>query len=160
MTAGQAPRTDAGQGQRTGSTLVRPRWRDSLECLVLQVPDIILAAVILWIVHRWMGLSAPWAVALFSLWVLKDLALYAVLRRTFMPPATGPEALVGGRAVTRESLAPRGYVLVGSELWLAEPVHPHEVIAPETPVVVRASRGLTLLVDADGPARSREEELP
>jgi membrane protein implicated in regulation of membrane protease activity len=127
-----------------------------MQYLILQVPDIILAGAILWAAHRWTGLPARWAVALFVLWVLKDLAMYAVLRRTLVPPATGPEALVGTRAVTREALAPRGYVRVGNELWLAETTHPHEVIAPETPVIVRASRGLTLLVDAASPTGSRE----
>lgn len=73
-----------------------------------------------------------------------------------MPPATGPEALVGTQAVTQEALAPRGYVRVGNELWLAESTRPDEVIAPETPVVVRASRGLTLLVDAASPTGARE----
>lgn len=111
----------------------------------------------MWALHRWAGLPGRWAVGLFAFWVLKELAMCAVLRRTFLPPATGPEGLVGTRGVTREELAPRGYVRVGSELWLAETVHPHEVIAPETPVVVRASRGLTLLVDAASPTRSREE---
>ncbi len=137
-------------------SLGRRQRQGSFDYLVLQVPDIILAAAILWALHRWAGLPARWAVALFVLWVLKDLAMYAVLRRTLVPPATGPEALVGIRAITREALAPRGYVRVGSELWLAETAHPHEVIAPETPVVVRASRGLTLLVDAEGAAKRQE----
>ena len=134
----------------------RRQRQGSFDYLVLQVPDIILAAAILWALHRWAGLPARWSVALFVLWVLKDLAMYAVLRRTFMPPATGPESLVGTRAVTQEALAPSGYVRVGSELWLAETAHPHEVIAPDTPVVVRAFRGLTLLVDAASPAGSRD----
>jgi membrane protein implicated in regulation of membrane protease activity len=132
--------------------LDRRRRRGSFEHLILQVPDILLAGAILWVLHRWAGLPAQWTVVLFVLWVLKGIAMYAVLRRTFMPPATGPEALVGVRAVTREALAPRGYVRVGGELWLAEPARPLEVIAPETPVVVRALRGLTLVVDTPSPA--------
>ncbi len=131
-------------------TLDRRQRRGSFDYLVLQVPDIILAAAILWALHRWVELPTPWAVALLVLWVLKNLAMYVVLRKTLVPPATGPEAVVGARAVTREPLAPRGYVRVGSEMWLAEKAHPHEVITPETPVVVRASRGLTLLVDVEG----------
>ncbi len=131
-------------------TLDRRQRRGSFDYLVLQVPDIILAAAIPWALHRWVDLPTSWAVELLVLWVLKDLAKHAVLRRTFVSPAMGPEALVGARAVTREPPVPRGYVLVGGELWLAEPAHPHEVITPETPVLVRASRGPTLLVDAEG----------
>jgi membrane protein implicated in regulation of membrane protease activity len=144
------------QKARRSQVILLGRWRGSFQYLLLQVPDILLGGAILWALHRWAGLPTRWAILLFVLWVLKDLAMYAVLRRTFMPPATGPEALVGTRGVTREALAPRGYVRVGSELWLAEAAHPHEVIAAETLVVVRASRGLTLLVDAASPAGSRD----
>jgi membrane protein implicated in regulation of membrane protease activity len=151
------PLNEARHGRRARRfSLDRRRRGGSFEYVMLQVPDILLAGAILWALHRWAGLPTRWAGVLFVLWVLKDLPMYAVLRRTFMPPATGPEALVNTRAVTREAPAPRGYVRVGNELWLAETTHPHEVIAPETLVIVRASRGLTLLVDAASPTESRQ----
>jgi membrane protein implicated in regulation of membrane protease activity len=136
--------------------LSRRRRSGSIQYLLLQVPDILLAGAILWALHRWVWLPGRWAVALFVLWVMKDLAMYLLVRRTFLPPAMGPETLVGTRGVTQEALDPTGYVRIGNELWLAETAHPHEAIAPETPVVVRASRGLTLLVDSASPAGSRE----
>lgn len=61
----------------------------------------------------------------------------------------GPESLVGARVIAREQLAPDGYVMLGTELWRAESLRSQEVIAPATPVIVPAVRGLTLLVEAE-----------
>lgn len=124
--------------------------------LILQMPDVLLAGGLLWAVHRWAGLPTRWAVVLFVLWVLKDLAMYAALRRTLMPSATGPEALVGARAVADERLAPDGYVRLGAERWRAEALRHERDIAPGTAVIVRATRGLTLLVEPERSVRSRD----
>lgn len=117
--------------------------------LVLQVPDILLAGLILLLIHWWMALSLGWILGLFALWVVKDFAMYFLLRSVFTPPRTGPETLVGARAVSRELLAPTGHVLLFGETWRAESLQPHNVIAPGTPVIVRAIRGLTLLVEGE-----------
>jgi membrane-bound serine protease (ClpP class) len=57
---------------------------------------------------------------------------------------TGPAALVGWTGTAQQMLAPRGQILVHGELWTAESAAPVE--AGER-VVVRAVRGLTLLVE-------------
>ncbi|MBI2001511.1 MAG: NfeD family protein [candidate division NC10 bacterium] len=67
-----------------------------------------------------------------------------------------PETLLGARAVAQERLAPGGYVLLGGERWRAESLRPHEVIAPGTAVIVRAARGLTLVVEAEGSVAARK----
>jgi membrane protein implicated in regulation of membrane protease activity len=41
--------------------------------------------------------------------------------------------------------------MLGGELWSAESRRSHEVIGPGSTVIVRASRGLTLLVEAEDP---------
>lgn len=115
--------------------------------LILQVPDILLAGLVLLLLHRWDGLSLGWAIGLFALWLLKDLVLFRWLRDIFAPPRIGPETLVGARATTQEPLGPAGYVLIRGEIWRAESLRPHETIAPGTPVIVRAARGLTLFVE-------------
>jgi membrane protein implicated in regulation of membrane protease activity len=117
--------------------------------VLLQVPDVLLAGLILLLLHRWAGLPSAWAVGLFALWVLKDLGMYFLLRDVFMPSRLGAESLVGARAVVKEPLAPRGFVMLGGELWSAESRRSHEVIRPGSTVIVRASRGLTLLVEAE-----------
>jgi membrane protein implicated in regulation of membrane protease activity len=117
--------------------------------LILQVPDILLAGLVLLLLHKWMALSSAWGLGLFALWVVKDFAMYFLLQGAFRPPLTGPETLVGARAVAMEPLAPTGHVLLFGETWRAESLRPHNVIAPGTPVIVRAIRGLTLLVEGE-----------
>ncbi|MBI2002735.1 MAG: NfeD family protein [candidate division NC10 bacterium] len=93
--------------------------------LILQVPDILLAGLILLLLHWWMALSLGWVLGLFALWVVKDFSMYFLLRSVFTPPRTGPETLVGARAVAREPLAPTGHVLLFGETWRAESLQPH-----------------------------------
>jgi len=54
--------------------------------LLLQVPEILLAGLILVALHRWAGLPAGWAVGAFVVWVGKDLALCPVEAE---PPGAG-----------------------------------------------------------------------
>jgi membrane protein implicated in regulation of membrane protease activity len=131
--------------------------RGFFQYLVLQVPDILLAGLVLLLLHRWVGLSLGWAIGLFALWVLKDLVLIRWLRDIFAPPRTGPETLVGARATAQEPLAPAGYVLIRGEIWRAESLRPHETIAPGTVVIVRAARGLTLFVETHESPAAQDE---
>jgi membrane protein implicated in regulation of membrane protease activity len=105
--------------------------------------------LILLLLHWWIALSLGWILGLFALWVAKEIAMYSLLRDVLRPSRTGPETLVGARAVAREPLAPTGHVLLFGETWRAESLQPHNVIAPGTPVIVRAIRGLTLLVEGE-----------
>lgn len=126
--------------------------------LILQIPDMLLAGLILLLLHWWVALSLGWVLALFALWAVKDFAMYFFLRSVFTPPRTGPETLVGARAIVQEPLAPGGQVRVGGELWRAESLQPRNVIAPGTPVVVRAIRGLTLLVEGEHPNHPKDAQ--
>ena len=129
-----------------------------LAYLLLQLPDIILAGVILFVLHRWADLPYGWAVGAFAVWVVKDIAMYPLVRTAFAPARTGAEAFIGARAVVSDALAPLGYVRLDGELWRAESVRPRQAIPAGAPVVVRAVQGLTLLVEADTPADRRQEE--
>ena len=128
--------------------------------LALQVPDILLAGIILFLAHRWAGLPAMWAMGLFLLWVAKDLAVYPLLRDLWRPPRFGPETLVGARGIAQDRLSPQGQVRLNGELWQAEALRPEDTILAGAAVVVRASRGLTLLVEAEGPPGDRRMSLP
>lgn len=117
--------------------------------LLLQLPDIVAAAIVLVALHRWVGLPLWAAVGLFLLWVAKDIVPYPWFRDALERRATtGQEALVGARAVAVEALDPVGYVRMNGELWRAEAVGPGAV-APGTEVVVLGVRGLTLRVAAE-----------
>ncbi len=117
--------------------------------MLVQMPDILAAGVVFVLLHRWVNLPAGWAAGAFLLWVAKDVAMFPLLREAFVPPRAGPETLEGTRALARERLAPEGYVTLNGELWWARSLREQEVISPGTPVVVRACRGLTLLVEPD-----------
>src|SRR3989338_7901487 len=105
-----------------------------------------------------MALSLGWILGLFALWVVKDFAMYFLLRSVFTPPRTGPETLVGARAVSRELLAPTGHVLLFGETWRAERLRPNKVIAPGAPGTVRALRGPTLLAEGEHATQPKDAQ--
>ena len=119
--------------------------------LLLQVPDTLLAGLILVALYRWAGLSLAWAVGAFAVWIVKDIALYPLVRSAFAPSRTGPEAFIGARGVVADAVAPLGYVSLNGELWRAESLRPQQAIPVGATVVVRAVQGLTFLVEADTP---------
>ena len=118
--------------------------------LLLQIPDTVLAIVVLSVLHEWAGLSTRWALALLVLWTLKNVLVYPLLRQAFAPSrATGLEALLGRSVSVVEALAPRGRVRVDGELWWAEVAPEAGAIPPGSRVIVRGCRGLTLLVEPE-----------
>ena len=125
--------------------------------VLLQIPDVVLAGLILWLLHQWAGLPLGWAVGLFIVWVVKDLAMYPLVREAFAPTSAGPERLIGAQAIVATPLAPAGLVRLGGELWTAEAVNPHERLASGAAVIVRAIRGLTLLVEPEELSGSRNQ---
>jgi membrane protein implicated in regulation of membrane protease activity len=117
--------------------------------VLLQLPDVVLAGAVLGVLHRWAGLSLEWAVGVFVVWVVKDIAMYPLVRGAFAPSRTGPETFIGARGIAADSLAPVGYVKFDGELWRAESLRPQRSIPAGAPVVVRAVQGLTFLVEAE-----------
>lgn len=106
----------------------------------------VLLAAALW---EWAGLPGWAALALVAAWVVKDAALYPLLRCAYEAPPAGAAALIGRRGVARRRLAPRGTVSLGRELWRAEAEPAAAPIEPGTPVRVTGARGLTLIVAPD-----------
>lgn len=127
-------------------------WRAPQEFwayMLLQLPDVLLAGLVLYLLNRWTHLPGEWAIGFFAGWLVKDIAMYPLLRRAFAPSPTGPEAFIGLRAVVVERLSPEGYVRLGGELWSAENLDSRGSIAVGHPVIVRAAHGLRLLVEAE-----------
>lgn len=115
--------------------------------LLFQVPGWILAAVILLGLMYWIGLTLWIAIGAFSLWVIKDLVFYPLLRKAYESSAkTGADQLVGLQGVARERLDPRGYVHVRGELWRAETEPADGPILAGSRVKVMAANGMTLIV--------------
>jgi membrane protein implicated in regulation of membrane protease activity len=111
--------------------------------LLWQAPGWIAVAAALAVLGWLAGLPA-WVVPVgVAAVVVKDLAMYRVVRHTLDPPRT---RLLGARGRAVERLAPAGYVRVDGELWRAETTGGE--IAAGAEIVVRALNGLTLQVEA------------
>lgn len=114
---------------------------------LLQIPDILAAGVVLYLLHAWGIVGRGWAVGLFALWVVKDIAMYPLLRGVLVPRGTEQDPVVGASGLAQEPLAPRGQVRVRGEYWQAESRRPGEAIPAGTSVVVVGRRGITVLVE-------------
>jgi membrane-bound ClpP family serine protease len=118
--------------------------RELLRYLFWQLPGWVLVGLVVVALNAFVAAPAWVVVTIIALYVVKDLLLYPVMRRTFGRPVQGQLVGLQGEAV--ESLAPAGYVRVRGELWRAEQRSGRE-IAPGARVVVREVRGLTLVVE-------------
>ncbi|MBI3030245.1 MAG: NfeD family protein [Candidatus Rokubacteria bacterium] len=117
--------------------------------LLWQLPSWVTLALVL----IWLSGAIPFdgwiAVAVLSLFVIKDVLLFPALGAAFRRPSHGPWP-IGKQARAVEPLEPSGYVRVDGELWKAEALRPGARIPAGTTVVVRAAHGLLLLVEQDG----------
>jgi len=137
----------------TGPQSDKPRWTAKilLRYALLQLPSQALVVLALVGVRRWLHLP-PWFFwTSIACWVLKDWVLFPFVWRAYdWDRAGGRDAMVGLRGTAVDPLAPVGYVRVRGELWRAEAVGDDRPIQAGDPVMVRGSRGLTLLVSALG----------
>jgi len=129
--------------QRTG-------WPDAhtlFKYVLVQVPDVVIFVVVLLVLQRWLELSTWLVILLITLWVLKDILLFPLLRRSFeegRPEDMHP--MIGARGVAKDRLDPGGYAWIQGELWRAETAEGHGPIEAGDPLLVTDMRGLTLLV--------------
>jgi membrane protein implicated in regulation of membrane protease activity len=90
-----------------------------------------------------------WAGAGFLVfWVLKDFAMYPFVRLAYENNVkSGIEALVGGKGMTHEPIAPEGYIKIQGELWKARAEG--QSIPRDRIVRVTGANGMTLIVEAE-----------
>lgn len=140
-----------GGARRTGSS-----WGTPLRYWLVQLPGAALLLVALLLLRRWFDLPV-WAVAVVVVaWLIKDAALYPMLKHAF-DPTSGPQphSPLGRTAVAREGLGQvgvsrSGYVQLGGELWLAELAPGAGPVGPGRRVRVVDRRGLRLVVEPVG----------
>lgn len=135
---------------RTPKTHGRPGWDGAtvLRYAVLQIPGILLCAMVLWIVHSVLGIISgklAWLVLL--LWIIKDSLLFFLVWPAYQAgEGDGWYSLVGLLGEVRRELHPEGYVRVGGVLWKAKADPGQCPIAPGTRVEVVGREGIKLLV--------------
>jgi membrane-bound ClpP family serine protease len=117
--------------------------------LLFEIPGWIVAALVLGLLVHFGELSLRTAAILLAVFVLKDFALYPVLRVGYLPsPPDGASSLVGALGTARDRLDPVGWVRVGSELWRAEVVREQAPVEAGARVrVIAVGRELTLRVE-------------
>ena len=125
-------------------------WRVVAKYALLEIPSLALLIVILLLIRGWIGMPGWLFWGIVVLWVVKDVAMFPLVRKTYDPGAPHPAGnLLGARGVARERLAPKGYIEVRGELWLAQLPPGEAPVEPGQPVRVRDRRGLVLLVQAE-----------
>ena len=73
---------------------------------LFQVPGWALTAVLVTVLHAWLGLPVWVALTVLGVVVLKDVIFYPFLRRAYQLEASGAARLVGLRGVARDTLDP------------------------------------------------------
>ena len=115
--------------------------------LLLESPGWLLAGVVAFLLHEWVGLSPVLIGTLLAVWVAKDLLLYPWLKDALSgEDRSEADKLLGRTGVVETSLDPVGIVRLGAELWRAEASPRGTPILKGRPVRVTAVRGLTLVV--------------
>ena len=122
--------------------------RTFVRYLSFQIPEWLILALFLWLLARKTPVNFWLAAGFFVFWVVKDLAIYPLVRDAFEKNAkTGTEQLIGRKGVTHETLAPEGYIKIRGELWKARAED--QPIPRDTIVNVTAATGMTLTVRAE-----------
>jgi membrane-bound ClpP family serine protease len=122
-------------------------WRILLKYFLLQFPALALAVVVLVFIQRWIALP-PWLFwGIIAAWIAKDAALFPFVWRSYAPaPPTPVNTPIGEVGVTRERLAPTGYIRVRGTLWRAELAGGGPPLESGKTVRIQERRGLTLIV--------------
>ena len=121
-----------------------------LRYALFQLPGLALLVLILVFVQGWVDLPAWIFWGSITIWVVKDLILFPLVRRAYdTDPTRAANCMVGAQGVAKDRLAPSGYIRVRGELWLAEVMGDGPPIDRGQRVQVRGICGLKLLVQAD-----------
>lgn len=110
---------------------------------LLQLPGWLVVAVLTTAITMWLDLAVWVPFAALGAWVLKDLALYPLLKTAYDPTGrtSATRRMVGSAGTAEQDVAPVGFVRVRGELWRAE-------IDPDAAPVRRGER--VRVIDADG----------
>lgn len=116
---------------------------------LFQIPGWIFAGILLAVLRLLFDLPLWIATGLFVLLVIKDVALYPILRNAYEIGESGAAELVGLKGIARDRLDPYGYVSVRGELWRARVENGSGPVPSGSPVKVVAGHRMTLTVVAE-----------
>jgi len=114
---------------------------------LLTIPGTAALVLILIVVQNWVPIPVWLRVTLILLWLAKEIILFPFVWRAYdHARPEGFHSMIGQRGITRERLAPTGYVRVQGELWKAEIMLNEPPIEKNQPVRVEKVAGLKLFV--------------
>jgi membrane-bound ClpP family serine protease len=113
---------------------------------LLQLPELCIVVMALLLLQHWLTLSAWLFWGIIAAWIAKDMALFPLVWRAYEADLPAATEAIGQEGITRERLAPTGYIKVRGVLWRAEVAGGGPPIEPDKPVRVAERRGLTLIV--------------
>ncbi len=101
------------------------RWnrRILLRYTLLQLPALALLIAVLWLLATWFDLPRLWLGLVATIWIIKDIVLFPLVRRAYDPePHPRGNTLVGSTGIVVRELTPVGVVDIHGELWRARAV--------------------------------------
>jgi len=114
---------------------------------LLQIPGLILTVIGLYIFQIWFDLADWLFWLIISIVVIKDIILFPFLWPAYDWNNPGNrDPLLGQHGVARERLAPKGYIFLNGELWMAEVAEGEPPIEKDKAVTVTRVEGLVLTV--------------
>jgi membrane-bound ClpP family serine protease len=118
-----------------------------LRYILLNIPALVLIILALILAHHWITMPLWLALTIIFIWLIKDVILFPFVWRAYDwdRPAKF-RSMIGKLGITRERLAPSGYVLVDGELWKAESADAGQPIESGKFVRVVKMEGLKLFV--------------
>jgi membrane-bound ClpP family serine protease len=121
---------------------------------LMQLPELGLVVVGLITLQYWVTLPSWLFWGIIAVCIAKDVVLFPFVWRSYDSTQAAADALIGAVGVTRERLAPTGYIRVRGVLWRAEVAGGGPPIEPGKTVKVEERHGLTLIVVAEEKASS------
>jgi membrane protein implicated in regulation of membrane protease activity len=135
-----------------------PIWYTLQAVFSWVLEEILLAAVVLWLLPRFFDVNIPWwglAILMAGLAVYSG-TMYRIGRRTFfIRPKVAPDDIIGSEGTVTRPFAPEGHVKVQGVLWKAVSNGAELGIGDEVEVI--GMEGLRLVVK---PKRSGSPQKP
>jgi membrane-bound ClpP family serine protease len=120
-----------------------------LRYILLNIPAIVLIILALILAQHWITMPIWLPLTIIFIWLIKDVILFPFVWRAYDWDRSGRlRSMIGKQGITRERLAPTGYVLVQGELWKAESAEADQPIESGKFVRVVKMEGLKLYVEA------------
>ena len=141
-----------GSGIYAGERLMRSRLKNIpprvyIRYGLLTIPGTLVLILVMVVVGNWVPIPVWLQGILVFLWIAKEAVLFPFIWRAYDHSRTEvSRSMIGQRGLTRQSLAPAGYIQVQGELWKAEKMPGEPPIEKDMWVRVIKMEGLKLFV--------------